>query len=257
MIPAVEGALALLNAAAKIPSIHRVVQTNSFACVFDPAAGPAPGRIYSARDWSPLTYSDGVNAADAPCAYRASKMAAERAAWAYMAGSPSSPTPRFDLVSLCPGMVFGAFLPHGGEPENIEQLNTSNRLVHAVVAAGKSSAVPPTRAPVWVDVRDVAEAHVRSLHAAEAGGARFLLAAGVYCNQEIADVAREEMACWEPGHQRLAESRLPVGRPGTREAHTHFGVDASETEKVLGMKWRSLGPCLRELVPQLYEMESR
>lgn len=246
MIPAMMGSLAVLAAAEEMPSVRRVVQTNSFACVYDASLGPAPGRTYSARDWSPLTYEDGVRAADAPTAYRASKTAAEKAAWDWV----KRQKPNFDLVSLCPVMVFGAFLPGGG-PASISGLNTSNRIVHGVVSAGESSPVPPTRAPVWVDVQDVAVAHVRALSTPEAGGKRFLLAAGVYCNQEIADVAREVAAAG-----KLSSNRIPVGEPGRREAHLHFGIDVREAEEVLGMdSWKSLGECLRELVPQLTELE--
>lgn len=248
MIPALKGSLAVLEAAKEMSSVRRVVQTNSFACIYDAKAGPAPGRTYSAKDWSPLTYEDGVLAADAPTAYRASKTAAEKAAWEWT----KRQKPHFDLVSLCPAMVFGAFLP-GGEPASISALNTSNRLVHAVVSAGESSPVPPTRGPVWVDVQDVALAHVRALSTPEAGGARFLLAAGVYCNQEISDAAREVAKV-----KKFPVGRIPIGEPGRREAHLHFGVDAKEAEEVLGMtSWRSLGECLGDLVPQLTEMELR
>lgn len=243
MVPAVRGALAVMEVAAGIKSIRRVVQTNSFACLYDAAAGMALGKTYSARDWSPLTYEDGVNATNAPTAYRASKTAAEKAAWDFI----KTQRPQFDLVSLCPAMVFGAFLP-GALPPSIEHLNTSNSLVHAVVSAGETAAVPGTKGPVWVDVRDVADAHVRSLTTPDAGGSRFLLAAGVYCNQELADVSREVLGLKN-------RSRIPVGQPGKREAHLHFGVDSREAQQVLGMEWRGLADCLERLVPQLYEIE--
>ena len=260
MAPSVRGATALLTAASLLPSVRRVVQTNSFACIYDPSAGARPGKTYSELDWSPLTYADGAHAPDAPTAYRASKTVAERAALQFMRDR----RPRFDLVSLCPGMVFGPFLARA-VPSSVGGLNTSNGLVHAVVcpagghdddddaasAAGGAAALPPTRAPVWVDVRDVADAHVRSLQRGEAGGGRFLLAAGVYCNQEVADEARRVVA----KGNRLGKGRIPLGEPGRREAHLHYGVDARSAEEVLGMRWRALGECLGELVPQLYEME--
>lgn len=248
MIPALNGSLAVMQAAERMPTVRRVVQTNSFACVYDADAGLAPEKTYSARDWSPLTYEDGVGATNAPTAYRASKTAAEKATWEFM----KRQKPQFDLVSLCPGMVFGAFLP-GGEPSSIHSLNTSNRLVHAVVSAGESSAMPPTKAPVWVDVQDVALAHVQALAVPEAGGGRFLLAAGVYCNQEIADVSRQVLS--DP---KFIKHSIPVGEPGRRESHLHFGVDATEAQEVLEItRWRGLGECLASLVPQLQEIEQQ
>lgn len=242
MVPAVQGSTAILEACARIKSVERVVQTNSFACIYDAAAGLQPGKTYTAKDWSPLTYQDGVEAPNAPTAYRASKTAAERAAWIFMEENAVG----FDLVSLCPTMVFGPFLP-AARPEAISGVNTSNQMVWAVVSPGRDAAIPPTKGPCWVDVRDVAHAHVRALVVPEASGGRFLLTQGVYCNQELADVARQTTSKYG--------SRIPIGEPGKREADTHYGVDSTDTEKVLGMSWRSLGECLSDLVPQLFEIE--
>lgn len=243
MIPAVQGTTAILEAASKMKSVRRVVQTNSFACIFDADAPPSPAKTYTSEDWSPLTYEDGLHAPNTPAAYRASKMAAENVAWDFV----KSRRPHFDLVSLCPAMVFGPFL-HGGLPSSIESLNTSNSLVHSVISAGERAPVPPTKGPVWIDVRDVAEAQVRSLVLPEVGGERFLLAAGVYCNQEIADVARKVTA------SPKIRARIPIGQPGRRESHTHFKVDTETFQEALGVKCRSLGECLGDLVPQLHAL---
>lgn len=242
MVPAVQGSTAILEAAAKIKSIRRIIQTNSFASIYDASAGQSPGKTYTAQDWSPLTYEDGVQADNAPTAYRASKTAAEKAAWEFM----ESRALGFDLVSLCPGMVFGPFLPEA-KPETIAGVNTSNLLVWAAVSAGRDSAVPPTKGPVWADVRDVADAHVRALRIVEAGGGRYLLASGIYCNQELSDVSRRLLPKYG--------DRIPIGEPGKRESHTHFGVSTAETDQVLGIKWRSLEESLSDVVPQLFEIE--
>lgn len=242
MVPAVQGSTAILKACASIKSVKRVVHTNSFACIYNAAAGMQPEKTYTAKDWSPLTYQDGVEAPNAPTAYRASKTAAERAAWKFMDDHQVG----FDLVSLCPAMVFGPFLADS-KPPSIADVNTSNLMVWGVASAGRDSPVPPTRGPVWVDVRDVAEAHVKALVVPGAGGGRYLLAQGIYCNQELADVARKVASA----HQ----DRIPIGEPGKREADTHFKVDSIDTEKALGITWRGLDECLGDLLPQLYEIE--
>ncbi|KAG9250985.1 uncharacterized protein F5Z01DRAFT_328470 [Emericellopsis atlantica] len=240
MIPSVQGAEAALHLAEQL-GVKRVVQTNSFACIYDASLGPRPDKIYSAKDWAPLTYDDGVRAKDAPTAYRASKVAAERAAWDFMKQSRC-----FDLVSLCPGMVFGPWLD---APTSVKSINTSNMLVYNVVSLPEQESVPPTKAPVWVHVRDVAKAHVQALRVPEAGGKRFLLAANVYCNQEIADVTREVIP------PAVRKGRVPIGQVGKREHKTHFGIDVQETEDILGLQWTDLGTCLGELVPQLYAIQ--
>lgn len=156
LVPAVKGTKAILDVAQHYRA-KTVVHTNSFACIYDAAAGSAPEKTYTAADWSPLTYADGVNATNAPTAYRAAKAVAEKTAWKYKESQPS-----FDLISLCPAMVFGSFLP-GAEPSSITELNESDKLVWDVVRQGRDGRIPPTKAPVWVDVRDVAKAHVKAV----------------------------------------------------------------------------------------------
>ncbi|KAF4964257.1 hypothetical protein FSARC_7811 [Fusarium sarcochroum] len=245
MIPTVKGSTAILNAASELGGVKRIVHTNSFAGIYDASKGPQAGKVYTAKDWSPLTYEDGVNAPAAAVAYRASKTVAERAAWKWMDDNPSA---QFDLVSLNPAMVFGPFL-QGAVPDYPEQLNTSNQIIYGIVSAGEDGIVPETRGPVWVSVKDVALAHVRALQVPEAGGERYLLAAGVYCNQEIADVARDVA-----GKHRVV---IPRGHPGLSEASTHFGVDATATEKALGIRWQTLPDMLSDLLPQLFEIQAR
>jgi len=237
-----------------------VIHTNSFACIYDASLGARPGYTYTWKDWCPLTFEDGRSAPNAQVAYRASKVVAERAAWSFMeeerttAGGASS----FDLVSLCPAMVFGPFLDtEHSLPSCPDELNTSNKLVWDVVSAGEHGPLPPTKAPVWIDVRDVAEAHVRALQGALPGGRRrLLLAKGVYCNQQIADVARR-LKVLTPSHRR----RIPLGTCGRREADTHYAVDAREEEDALtdarGKKWRELDDTLADLLPQLFRIEEQ
>ena len=51
--------------------------------------------------------------------------------------------------------------------------------------------VPPGRVNIWVDVRDLALAHIRAAERAEAAGKRFLVTAGYYSNRELADDIQE------------------------------------------------------------------
>jgi nucleoside-diphosphate-sugar epimerase len=242
LLPAVEGSRAILQMA-QIYGVQRVVHTNSFACIYDANAGPSPEQVYTAADWSPLTFEDGVTAPNAPTAYRAAKTVAEREAFSFMEQNAGL---SFDLISLCPAMVFGPFL-ESALPDGPSLINQSNKTIWDVVSCGEKSEVPSTKGPVWVDVRDVAKAHVIALSTPELGGARLLLAEGVYCNQEIADGARGLF----PEHR----SRIPIGKPGTREADTHFKVHSSHEAKRLGLTWRKLEDTLQDLIPQLYAIE--
>ncbi|KAL2210959.1 NAD(P)-binding protein [Sarocladium strictum] len=243
MVPATEGTRAVLAAMDALGSVRRVVHTSSFASILDANAKPVTSKIYTAEDWSPLTYEDGVKAKTVAEAYRASKVAAEKVAWDYV----KSHQPSFDLVSLCPAMVFGPFLNHS-VPKSIGGLNTSNSLVWGAIHDAGDGAIPPTRGPVWVDVRDVAHAHLKSIIVPEAGGKRLLVAASMYSNQELVDVSRQRLPQWN--------AKIAVGEPGQRDTGVLYDIDASETRRLLEMNWRGLGDCLEALVPQLFEIEA-
>ncbi|KAK3723038.1 hypothetical protein LTR37_002184 [Vermiconidia calcicola] len=245
LLPAVKGTEAILDIARHFQDrgLRLVVHTNSFACIYNASAGPCPEKTYTSADWSPLTYEDGAKAPNAPRAYRAAKTVAEKKAWAYM--KTHAADLRFGLVSLCPAMVFGPFVD-GMWPSSPAALNESNKIVWDVVRQGESGIVPPTKAAVWVDVRDVARAHVLALSSEAAVGQRLLLGQ-VYCNQEIADEAREVCTKYR--------SRIPMGEPGRRDAARHFRVDASQDANILGLMWTPLRDCLKDLLPQLYRIE--
>ena len=245
LIPAVKGSHAILETA-QVLGVKRVVHTNSFASIYDAALGPRPGYVYTEKDWSPLTYEDGKNAPNAPTAYRAAKTVAEASAWEFMKiEQEKGKGLTFDLVSLCPAMVFGPYVNAEATPKKSTELGESVKIIWDIVKAGADADLPPTKAPVWVDVVDVAEAHIKALEIEKAGGERFLLAAGTYCNQEIADVI----------HKLGLGGSIPVGTPGKRESAAHFGVDAVKAERVLSLQWTTLEESMQNLVPQILSIE--
>ncbi len=159
--PAVQGTVSMLRAAAKSPRVKRVVLTSSMAAITD----EPDGRLLSEADWndkSTLTRN----------AYYYSKTMAERAAWDFM----EREKPGFDLIVINPFMVIG--------PALSSEINTSNQIL-VDVAAG---VYPAILALEWgfVDVRDVAEAHVRALSASDAKG-RYLCAAA---NRNMAELVQ-------------------------------------------------------------------
>jgi nucleoside-diphosphate-sugar epimerase len=138
LIPSINGTLRICEGAQKEKRVKRVVLTSSFASVYDASKGLDPEKTYTEEDWCPLTYNDGKNAAVTPIAYRASKVLAEKTAWDFIAKNEV----KWDLVTLCPGMVFGALLP--GTIDSLKDLNTSNGIVWSLFDAAN---VPDTKAP--------------------------------------------------------------------------------------------------------------
>lgn len=65
--PALNGTKTVVQAAAKYPEIKRVVIMSSFASIYDANLGLQPGRVYTEKDWCPLTYEDGRDAGHVVC----------------------------------------------------------------------------------------------------------------------------------------------------------------------------------------------
>lgn len=143
--PAIEGTLSMLSACAKSASVKRVVVTSSMAAITDE---PDSERVLTEADWnekSSLTRNP----------YYFSKAQAERAAWDFVERNK----PSWDLVVINPFIVIG--------PSMAKAVNESNKILVDLM----NGAYPMIMALTWgfVDVRDVAQAHVRALTAQAKG----------------------------------------------------------------------------------------
>lgn len=200
----------------------------------------SPTTTFTEASWNPVTLAD-IHRSPAT-AYRASKTLAERAAWAFVA----THNPKFDLATINPPMVFGPVAHH---LSSIEGINTSNERLVSLVRGGWKQAVPDTgAATIWIDVRDVAEAHVKAgLEVPEAGGRRLFTTAGTFSNREMAEIVRgrfkEELGDKVPGPE-VPGGELP-------DEGERFKFDNSETTRVLGMRWRGFEESVVDTVKSL------
>lgn len=148
--PAVEGTLRALGAA-HAAGVTRVILTSSTVAVTNTTkAGPQ-----DETDWCDPTAHD-------TSAYGQSKTLAEQAAWAFAAKNG------LQLTTINPGFVMG--------PPLDQHYGSSIGVVRRILR-GKDPMVPMLDFPV-VDVRDVAEAHLRALERPEVAGLRILAVTG-------------------------------------------------------------------------------
>lgn len=153
--PAREGTLRVLQAAAAA-GVERVVLTSSTVAIMYTAAH-APGHVFTEDDWTDPGRADLTP-------YIKSKTLAEQAAWAFVRASPGAP----QLCAINPAFVQGPAL----DPD----LSTSLEVIR-LMGKGAYPAAPRVEFPV-VDVRDVAELHVKAMTHPNAAGQRFLAAHG-------------------------------------------------------------------------------
>ncbi|KAJ6544029.1 hypothetical protein B0H19DRAFT_1267335 [Mycena capillaripes] len=236
LTPAIQGTQSLLHAAATHPSIHRVVYTSSFGTIYSIPHGTRPGYTYTSADWNAAELADAT--ASNLAAYRVGKTLAERAAWDFVAREK----PRFDFVAINPPRVFG---PVMGYIHELGRLNTTNQIIYDAIAGRlKDAPLPPTVLYTFVDVRDVAAAHVKALDTPEAAGKRFIVAGGYYSNEKIVDIIRKQ---WP-------EMELPrVEGDGMPEGGV-YAFDAEPSRSILGIEYRGLEECIEDTVRSLKEL---
>ncbi|KII86215.1 hypothetical protein PLICRDRAFT_114782 [Plicaturopsis crispa FD-325 SS-3] len=239
IVPAVKGTVGILESALKYgTSVKRVVVTSSCAAVLTPTS--PVGTTYTDEDWnksSVETTEKLGRAAPVMEKYRASKTLAEKSAWAFVEKHKSEIA--WDLVVLNPPYVFGPVLHQVDSPSS---LNESMRdWFHTVLQE-----VPPAKLKLgsgWIDVRDLATAHVLALEKSEAGGGRIVVSAGSFLWQDWLDAAN---ALSPPP---LGAYTLPKGTPGAGKAPgvlPPMFYDTSKASRVLGLTYRSLEETARD-----------
>jgi len=149
--PAVEGTLRVLNAC-KDNKVKKVVLTSSVAAV---AYGHKEEKIYDENDWSDT--GPGITP------YAKSKTLAEKAAWDFV--SELSNEDKFALTVINPVAVTGPMLTN--------DIGTSNELL-VKLAGGQMPACPRTHMG-FIDVRDVAKAHIFSMKSEKTNGERIIV----------------------------------------------------------------------------------
>ncbi|KAK7969386.1 hypothetical protein PG996_002176 [Apiospora saccharicola] len=229
--PAIKGTTGLLQSIlAHAPSVRRVVITSSSAAVINPKNH---AKVYDETHWPPVTWEDAM---DTKSTYRCSKVFSEKAAWAIANGT--DPRPNFDLVTLNPTYNFGPI--QRGLPR-LSSVNASNARIRDLVLGvngpqGSNPGLPPT-APVFtfVDVRDVALAHLRALTVPEAG-------------HIAAAVAR---------HFPELRDRLPadIGEALDDLPADIYGFDSGKSRKVLGIEYRGLEESVVDTVRSMLSHE--
>jgi dihydroflavonol-4-reductase len=239
--PAVEGTGNVLLSAQRSTSVKRVVVTSSMAAITDE---PESDHVLSEKDWNTKSSVDRNP-------YYYSKAMAERRAWSFV----EEHRPSFDLVVINPFMVIG--------PSITPSLNTSNQMFVDMLGG----VYPGIMNLTWgfVDVRDVARAHLLAI---EKGGAkgRYLCANATKSMRELVELMSKHG--WTEGRKapkvgldcavgdfvvRLSSYTQPKG-VGTY-LRTHVGrvprFDNTKIREELGLEMRPIEQTILDTLEDL------
>ena len=183
IIPARDGTLRVLRAA-RDANVKRVVVTSSFAAV-GYGHPPNTGKVLTEKDWSEPKGPDVYP-------YIKSKIFAERAAWDFIEKEGGS----MEMATVNPTAILGPILSKDlpGSPMIVQRL-----------LSGQMPGCPQMQFGI-VDVRDVADLHIRAMTDPKAKNERFLaIARGDFMTmQEIAITLKDRLG--EKG--RLTKTRV-------------------------------------------------
>lgn len=236
IIPAREGTLRVLRAARQA-GVQRVVLTSSFAAI---GYGHATPPQLDETCWTNLQ-GRGVSA------YTKSKTLAERAAWDFLASQGSA----LELAAVNPVVVTGP-VPGADYSASIELVR---RLLDGAVPGC------PRLQIGLVDVRDVADLHLRAMLDPAANGQRFLAIGGQFLwLTEVAQLLRQSVGA---AARRVPTRTLPdwlvraaaLASPTLRELLPELGrpkhADSSKAARLLGWTPRAYAQSLADTAHSL------
>ncbi|KAL6328015.1 hypothetical protein AAG906_033279 [Vitis piasezkii] len=157
--PAVNGTLNVLRSCTKVPSIRRVVVTSSIVAT-----------IFNGKTLTPDVIVDETWFSDPAFSLVCSFKDSSRGGCLKFAKENG-----IDLVTMNPGFVIGPFL----QPT----INLTMEIILNLINGGAQTF--PSSTYRWVDVRDVANAHVQAFEISSASGRYCLVERVTYCSEAI------------------------------------------------------------------------
>ncbi|MGB1897062.1 MAG: SDR family oxidoreductase [Parvibaculales bacterium] len=233
IIPAVEGTRRVIEAAIN-EGVKKVVQTSSCAAIIETHNGKTH---FTEDDWTDASHPKTP-------AYYKSKTLAEQKAWELI-GTQSTTK----LAVINPAGVFG--------PTLSDDIGVANAFVLQVID-GKVPGCPKLHLG-FVDVRDVAAAHILAMQKPEADGERFIISEREYWFREFSAVLRAA------GYEKAPSREMPnwlvkflgLFDPPTRQMSQMIGKEkitpSDKAKKLLGWKPRPADESLRDTAAQIVE----
>lgn len=239
--PAVEGTKNALKAINKYgTNVKRVVITSSYAAIMDLEKTDNPEVVSTEETWNPITFEEAVK--DPLRGYVASKTYAEKAAWEFV----KNEQPKFALSTVNPVYVFG---PQAFDEEVKSELNTSSEIINSITKLKENDDIPSISG-FFIDVRDVAKAHLIAFSSEETAGQRLLLSERFYTGQDILDIYHKNFP--------KEAANLPKGNPGSGEnaINKKAKIDNKKTRKLLGFEFISLEKSVVDSINQIVKAQN-
>lgn len=243
--PAVNGTRNVLNSVNKVNSVKRVVVTSSTAAINGDLdeLERVPGGTMTEEMWNVSSQLDYKS-------YAFSKVQAEKAAWEI-----ANAQKRWKLITINPAMVVG---PGASEALTSDSFNTIK-----MIGNGSMKNAAPPREIGFVDVQDVAEAHLRAGFIPDAQG-RYIVCDRTYNFLELGKILRAALGDAYPFPTRQWPKWLlwlvgpMISKSFNREMVSKnmgrpWRADNSKSKRELGMEYRPASAAVVKMFQQMVD----
>ena len=247
---ALNGTRSVLEAASGV--VKKVVMTSSSAAIMFPEGTMNDSFNYNAPPITEETWSKVEGTLKTIGAYPVSKTKAELFAWDFCKSQAEEKA--FDLTTINPTVVIGPLLS-----SKIRALSLS---FPYFAASGKIGSLPKRRIPLpYVDVRDVACAHVESLKNPKTNGERYILHNGYF---DLADALQELKEEFLPLSKKWPKHNMPTFifqllsffREDAKMLTSFMGPSHGKVREIistkvtdhLGLRYRTMSDSLRDTI---------
>nr|XP_023881405.1 cinnamoyl-CoA reductase 1-like isoform X1 [Quercus suber] len=217
--PAVKGTLNVLKSCSKFSSIKRVIVTSSIAAIMCVRKPLTPDVILD-ETW----FSDPVTCEESKLWYMLSKTLAEEAAWKFAKENG------IDMITMNPGLVTGPLLQ-----------STTTFSVYTILNLINGSYSSYDGSYRFVDVRDVANAHIQAFETPSASG-RYCLVGRVTPHSETLKILRE-----------LFPALFPTQKSEDDKPSVPTFKVSQEKARSLGINFIPLEVSLKDMIESLKE----
>lgn len=237
--PNVAGDISLLKSAkAHGSNIKHIAFVGSINSVTDGAAESIANKVFTTKDWIPYTIEQARSMQNSFISYCVAKKEAEKAIWNFV----ETEKPHFTVTVFLPCLVFGPAIHYVND---INKINLTNDIIYSYIN-GSSESIPPTPFPSYIDARDIALAHVRSLTTAAAANKRFLIGGFPYSSTLAVETLRSLPEL---------EGRLPT--KAADEVIRVMKQDVSEANEIFQIKYRTAKETFHDTARKLLELEKK
>ncbi|KAK3329374.1 hypothetical protein B0H66DRAFT_21086 [Apodospora peruviana] len=242
--PSVEGNLALLRSAhLHAPGLKSIAVTGSInASTTGSPAELTAGPITSST-WLPISQEEARAMNNAYISYCSGKKEGELAIWDFV----KTQTPHFGVTVFLPALIFGPPIEPLSGKGGVEGLHYSANVIYQLIN-GSNATVPATTFPSYIDVRDLADAHVKALTEPKVANKRLTIGGQSMTYTDLVRALK--------GVKELEGRKMPE-ESGEDKKVTPAKVEADEGNEALNMTFRTLEETMRDTAVRLVELERR